>query len=262
MGSAAAVGIHDDLSAGKAAVALRAADDEAAGGVDIKLGVLIQQAIGHGGFDDQLDHILPDLIQRHLGSVLGRQYHGVYPDRLAILVILHRDLGLAIGPQIAHQSLLAHIGEALGHFLGNGDSQRHQLRCLVAGIAEHHALVAGAVVQLGITAGLGLQRLVHSHSDIAALLVDIGNNGAGIAVKTILCAVIADVQHHLPGNLGNVHIAVGGDLPHDVDQARGSTGLAGHAAIGILFQNGVQYRVGDLVTDLVRMSLSDGLRCE
>ena len=38
----AAVGVHDDLTAGQTCITGRAADDEAAGGVDEELGVLVQ----------------------------------------------------------------------------------------------------------------------------------------------------------------------------------------------------------------------------
>ena len=158
--------------------------------------------------------------------------------------------------------MLAHVGQALGHFLGDGDGQRHQLRGLVAGVAEHHALVAGTVIQLGIAGVLGLQALVHAQGDVAALLVDIGDDSAGVAIKAVLGPVVADVQHYLAGDLGDVHIAVGGDLAHNVDQARGGTGFAGHAAIGVLLQDRVQDGIGDLVADLIGMPLGDGLGCE
>ena len=62
------------------------------------------------------------------------------------------------------------------------------------------------------------------------------------------------------GDLGDVHVAVGGDLAHDVDQAGGGAGLAGHAAVGILLEDRVQNRVGDLVADLIGMSLGNGFR--
>ena len=194
--------------------------------------------------------------------MLGRQHHGVHPNGLAVLIVLHGDLGLAIGAQIVNQALLAHICQALGHFLRNGDRQGHQLRGLIAGVAEHHTLVAGAVVQGGIAGALGLQALIHAQSDVAALLVDIGDDGTGVAVEAVLSPVVADVQHHLAGNLGNVHIAVGGDLTHNVDQARRGAGLAGHAAMGILLQNRVQNGIGDLIADLIGMSLGNGFGCK
>ena len=194
--------------------------------------------------------------------MLGGEHHGVHAGGLAALVVLHGDLGLAVGAEVVHQALLTHVGQALGHLVGQGDGQGHQLRRLVAGVAEHHALVARAVVQLTVALGLGLVALVHAQGDVAGLLVDVGDDGAGVAVEAVLGAVVADVQHHLAGDLGDVHVAVGGDLAHDVDQAGGGAGLAGHAAIGVFFKDRVQHRVGDLVADLIGMSLGDGFRGE
>ena len=256
---AAAIGIHDDLPTGEAAVTLRAADDEPAGGVHIDLRILVQQFCGNSGLDDHIDHILADLLQRHLGAVLGGEHHGIHPDGL-LAVILHSDLSLAVRPQIVHKSGLADLGKLPGHFMRQRNRQGHQLRGLIAGVAEHHALIAGAVIQLGLAGFLGLQRLVHAQSDIAGLLVDVGNNTAGIAVKAVLGAVITDIPDNFPGDLGNIHVAAGGDLAHDVYQAGGSGGLAGHASVGVLGQNGVQHRVRDLVADLVGVALSHGFR--
>ena len=116
----------------------------------------------------------------------------------------------------------------------------------------------GAVVQAVVLLPLlGLQALVHPQGDVGGLLVDGGEDGAGVAVKAELGPVIADVPHHLPGDLGDVHIAAGGDLPHHVDQAGGHRGLTGHPGLGVLGQNGVQHRVGDLVADLVGVPLGD-----
>ena len=185
---------------------------------------------------------------------------GVDSDGAALLVILNGDLGLAVGSEIGESAGFPDGGELLRELVGQGDSHRHELRGLVAGVAEHHALVAGAVIQLGLAGFLGLQRLVHAQSDIAGLLVDVGNNTAGIAVKAVLGAVITDIPDNFPGDLGNIHVAAGGDLAHDVYQAGGSGGLAGHASVGVLGQNGVQHRVRDLVADLVGVALGHGFR--
>ena len=183
--------------------------------------------------------------------MLGGYHHGVHADGLAAFIVLHGDLGFAVGAQIVHQTLLAHVGQALGHLVGQRNGQRHQLRGLVAGVAEHHTLL--------VVAGLlGLQRLIHAQRDVAGLLVDVGDDGAGVAVKTIGGVVVADVTDYVTGDLGNVHIAGGGDLTHDVDQAGGSGGLAGHTAVGVFLENGVQNGVADLVADLIGMSLGNG----
>ena len=155
---------------------------------------------------------------------------------------------------------LTHLGQPLGHLVGQGDGQGHQLRRLVAGVAKHHALVAGAVLKLSVLALLVLQRLIHAHGDVAGLLVNVGDNAAGVTVKAVLGPVIADVPDHFPGKLCNVHVATGADLAHDVHQAGGNSSLTGHPSLWVLGQNRVQHRVGNLVADLIGMSLCYGFR--
>ena len=114
---AAAVGIDDDLAACQTAVALRAADDKTAGRVDINFRFTVEQARGDGGLDDQLDHIAADGLQLRLGRVLRGDDHGVDALGLAGLVVFDRDLRLAVGTQIVHKTLLANLGQALGHLV-------------------------------------------------------------------------------------------------------------------------------------------------
>ena len=199
VGGAAAVGVHDDLAAGEAGVPLGAADDEAACWVDIILRALIQQLRRGHGLDDLADHVLPDLVQADLRAVLGGDDHRVHPDGAVVLVVLHRHLALAVGPHIGELSALADLRHPAAELVGQGDGQGHQLRRLVAGVAEHHALVAGAVAQLAVGALLVLQGLVHPQGDVGGLLVDVGDDAAGVAVKAVLGPVVADVPGSPPG---------------------------------------------------------------
>ena len=145
--------------------------------------------------------------QLGLRAVLGGDHHRIHTDGPVVLVVLHRHLGLAVRPQVVHLALLADLRQLHGQLLGQGDGQGHELGGLVAGVAEHHALVPRAVVQaVVLLALLGLQALVHPHGDVARLLVNGGNHRAGLAVEAEFCPVIADLLHHLPGNLGDVHI--------------------------------------------------------
>ena len=178
--------------------------------------------------------------------MLAGNDHRIHADRTTVLV-LHRDLALSVGTQVRQGAVLADLGQALGQLMGQADGQGHQFGRLVAGIAEHHALVAraGNVV-------VGAQR------NIRALAVDVGDHTAGISVKTILGTVITDVPDDLARNGLNIHVATGGDLTHDVDQAGGADRLAGNAGAGVLFQNGIQDGIGDLVADLIGMALGNG----
>ena len=245
----AAVGVHDDLTAGQAGIALRAAHNKAAGGVDVVLGVLVQQLSGDGGLDDLFHHVCPQLLHAHALAVLAGDDHGVHAHGLVVLVVLHGHLALAVRAQVIHFAALAHFGQALCQLVGKADGHGHQLGGLVAGITEHHALIA-------CTAHL----IVGAQCNIGALAVNVGDDGAGVSVKAELCAGVADICHHLADDLLEVHIAVGSDLAHNVHKAGGCAGLAGHAGIGVVGQDLVQNCIRDLVADLVGMSLGDGLR--
>ena len=192
--------------------------------------------------------------------MLGGEHDGVNAHGLAALIILDRHLRLAVGAEIINKTLLAHIGELLRHLVGKRDRQRHQLGRLGAGVAEHHTLVARAVVELARAALLVFEGVVHAHRNVARLLVDVRDDAAGVAVETVLRAVIADVADHAARDFGNVNVAVRGDLAHDVDKAGGDRRLAGYAAAGVFFKDRVEHRVGDLVADLVGMPLGDGFR--
>ena len=146
--------------------------------------------------------------------------------------------------------------------MGILDGRGHEGGRLVAGETEHHALVARAVVERAVAGLLALERLVHAEGNVRALLVDVRDDGAGLAVKAVLCAVVADLAHGLAHDLRDVHVAVGRDLAHDVHDAGRDRALAGDAAVRVLRQNGVEDRVGHLVADLVGMSLRDGFGCK
>ena len=67
----AAVGIYNDLAAGKAAVTNRAADNKASAGIDQVTGTACQQMSGDHSTDHMLDHSLLDLFLAHSLIMLG-----------------------------------------------------------------------------------------------------------------------------------------------------------------------------------------------
>ena len=194
--------------------------------------------------------------------MLGGDDDGVHAHGAAVLVVFDSDLRFAVGAQIVHKAGLAHLGQAHGELVRKGDGQGHKLGRLVAGVAEHHALVARAVLKLAVLAGLGLKRAVNAHGDVAGLLVYIDDDAAGVAVKAVLRPVIAYLTHDLARELGDIDIALRAYLAHDVDKAGGGRRLAGDAALGVGGKDGVEHGVGDLVADLIGMPLGDGFGCE
>ena len=156
----------------------------------------------------------------------------------------------------------------------------HERGRLVAGIAEHHALVAGADLLVGVVARLavlGLVALIDALCDIGALVVDGVEHAAGIAVEAVLRAIVTDLAQYLARKRGHVDVGLGADLAGHDDHARGGHGLAGATnlrgvgrltgrgnvtlpgQLDFLLQDGVEHGVGDLVAHLIGMTLGDGL---
>ena len=184
------------------------------------------------------------------GGVLGGDHHVVDAHGLAVHVF-EGDLGLAVRTEEGHGAVLAHLGQLLGELVGPEDGGGHEGGGLVAGKAEHHALVTGALVF-----GSGAQ---HALGDVGGLVVDGGDHGAGVGVEAHVGAGVADLADGLAHHVGQVGVARGGDLAGDDRHAGGHQGLAGHVGVGVLGQQGVQDGVGDLVRHLVGMAFGHGL---
>ena len=262
------VGIDDDLAAGEAGVAVRAADLEHAGRVDQELDVALDQLFRQHRLDDVLDDgvdggllhaldgdaVLADLLG-HLGTVLGGQHHGVDGDRLAIDV-LEGDLRLGVRPQPGQATILAQHGLALDQAMRQIDRHRHQRRRFVAGVAEHQALVAGALVE--IVVGGAIDAL----GDVGALLAVADVHRAAVGVETQGRIGIADAADGVARDLGVIDLGVGGDLAGEDDETGGDQRFRRDAGELVLGQDGVEDGVGDLVGDLVRMSFGHRFRGE
>ena len=140
----AAVRVDDDLAAREPSVAVRTADDEAAGGVDVDLGGLVDELGGEHLLDDEGAHGLDELLVLDLGGVLRRHDDGGGADGHVVLV-LDGDLGLAVGAQPVDLLGLADLGQLLRQLVGEADGGGQEVGRLVGGVAEHEALIAGAL---------------------------------------------------------------------------------------------------------------------
>ena len=142
----AAVGVDDDLAAGHARVAVRAADRRSC-----PVGLMwnmIESSISSRGRTGSITcsrDRLDDLGVRDARGVLGRDHDGVDPDRRDA-VVLDVTWLLASGRSQGIVPSCRKLGDPVDDPVRQRDRQRHQLGRLVAGEAEHHALVAGADV--------------------------------------------------------------------------------------------------------------------
>src|SRR5205814_95389 len=131
--------------------------------------------------------------------VLGGDNHRVHAHRLHVLVVLHGDLRFTVRTQVRQRAVLANFGKFAAEFVGQRNRCGHQFGSFVGGIAEHHALVAGA-------AG------VHAHGDIARLLVDAGDDRAGVGIESVERVVVADGGDDAANQRLEVHVGLGGDF--------------------------------------------------
>ena len=92
------------------------------------------------------------------------------------VLVDHADLGLAVGAQVGQHADPADLGQALGQAVRQPDGQRHEVGRLVAGVAEHHPLVAGTLgVELVLAArcrSRTSKAVVDTLGDVGRLLVE------------------------------------------------------------------------------------------
>ena len=244
---------------------MRSSDHETACGIDEKLRILIH----HVGRDHRFKHIFADILMNlllgYLFAVLCGKHHCIQTAGLSVLVVLYRHLRFSIGTQVGQRAVLADLRELAHQLMCQRNGIGHILRRLIRSITEHHTLVPGSDrldLVLRHQMLLGLQRFVYAHGNIRRLLVNGRDNRAVICVKAIFPAVISDFSDRITDNLLNVHIALRRNLAHYQHHAGGRGSLTGYAAHGVLLQQSVQNRVGNLVADFVRMAFGNRFRCK
>ena len=235
------------------------------GGVD-------QHPVALGGQVEVGEHVVDDVLldvglERgvlDVGVVLGREHDGVDAQRAVVLVVLDGDLGLAVGTQVAERAVLADLGEALREPLRDRDRERHQLRGVVAGVAEHQALVTGAALVELVLGGADPRLVagVDTGGDVGGLGADGDLDAAGVTVEALVGGVVADLEDRLADDVGDGGVGGRAHLAGDHDEAGGQQRLDGHAQVGLVGVRGhqvVEDRVADPVGDLVGVPLGHGL---
>ncbi len=82
-------------------------------------GLVVQVLLGHDRLDDVLHKVCVDLVIGDVGRVLRGDEDGVHTNgcqSAALLLVLHRHLGLAVWPQPADCAILAHLRPVREHF--------------------------------------------------------------------------------------------------------------------------------------------------
>src|ERR1700676_5759838 len=111
MTAVAAVSIHDDFSAGETGIAHGSANDEAASGIDVKLGARIEQRRRYDVLNDFFQDAVVDFAIGDGVAVLRGDHNTIDASGLTV-DILDRNLRFAVGAQEWEMSGLANIGQA------------------------------------------------------------------------------------------------------------------------------------------------------
>ena len=115
-------------------------------GLTCQIGVGVDPVLGQRRAHDRLDDLAHVVRGERLVEVLGRDDDRRRPDRLAV-VVGDGHLALGVGAELrAPRRTSAPRSSGLQDAVRVVDRRRHQFRRLAAGIAEHDALVAGALV--------------------------------------------------------------------------------------------------------------------
>lgn len=218
-------------------------------------GVVVNVLGGDHLLDDLLLKLLAELLGGDIGRVLGGDDDGVDAlgdDGAVVVLILNGDLGLGVGPQPREGAIATRSGHGSVELVGEEESEGEELRGLVGGVAEHDTLVTGTKLLKSLL-------VVKALSNIGRLLLDGDEQVEGLVVEALLGIIVADVLDGVTDDLLVVELGLGGDLAEDHDHAGLGGSLASDLGEGVLGQTGVENGIGDLVSDLVGVTLADGL---
>ena len=125
----------------------------------------------------------------------------------------------------------------------------HVVLGLVGGIAEHHALVSGALCSAVCA--------VNATVDVSALLVDGREHTATVALEHILALGIADAVNDFASDTLQVNVCLCLDFACQDDLPSRDECFASHLRIGIEGKQFVEHSIADLIGHLVGMAFGD-----
>src|SRR6266699_2997521 len=135
------------------------------------------------------------------------------------------------------------------------DRRGHQFRRLVAGIAEHQALVAGALFgSLLAVSSTG----IHALRNVGRLLGDDVGDENFIRMKNVVIIHVTNLAHGIANDLHVIEFCLGGNFAsNDYDVALG-IGLTRHATVAILRETGIEDGIRNRVANFIGLAFGDG----
>jgi hypothetical protein len=220
--------------------------------------LVVKKVRGDDLLDDLLGDLLAELLGRDVLGVLCGDDNGVDPlgdDGAIVVLVLDGNLSLGVRSQPGQGAVPAGGRERRVQLVSEKVAEGVQLGGFVSGITKHDTLVTGTEL-------LKCLLIVQALSDIRGLLLNGDQEVEGLVVEALGRVIIANVLDGITDNLLVVDVGLCGDLAKDHDHACLGRGLTGNLGQRVLGQTGVQDGVGDLVSDLVGVTLTDRLGCE
>ena len=221
--------------------------------IDVEGRVRGQEAGGGELFADDAGDGLLDGRRVHVGGgLVGADDVG--DGQGLALAVEDGNLGFGVGAQPGDFAGMAELGQAAEDAVGADEGEGEVLGRLVRRVAEHHALVACALL-LGVGAGDALV-------DVGRLGVKVVDVSEVLPAEALLGAVVANLADDVLGDgLGVEALEAGaGNLAQIGDQVHAAGRLAGDVGMGVKREAGVEDGVGDGVCHLVGMPFGDGFR--
>src|SRR5262249_37736093 len=134
------VGINDYLATGEPAIALGTADHKAPRRVHVVDGILVDVFRRNNRFDYAIDDRLFAFIVFDVCAVLSGNNYALHLYRFTVAIFNGR-LGLTVGSEKVSLTALANLSQIPNHAMSHLDRTSQPFRCLIASIAEHHALI-------------------------------------------------------------------------------------------------------------------------
>ncbi len=134
--------------------------------------------------------------------------------------------------------------------------ERHEALGLTRRIAEHEALVTGALLVGRV------RRLVHALRDVGRLLAEGHEDGDLVGREAERGIDVTDRADRVADHVGVLDPGGRRDLARDDGHAGRDERLAGDPAHGVLLEDRIEDRVGDLIRDLVRVTRGHALAGE
>ncbi|MMZ58349.1 hypothetical protein D1872_203260 [compost metagenome] len=189
--------------------------------------------------------------------MLRRNYNSINTNRFTIF-ILYRYLGFTVRTKVIQCSILTHFRQASCNTVRHSDRQRHQLRCLVRSKTKHQSLISSPNVFrffIYFSRITAFQGSINPLSDVRRLFIQRSQYSASIIVETVFRTCIANFLNRITYNGWNIHVfRFGADFTNDENETSSYRYFTCYPCIRVISQKGIQYSIGYLITDFIRMA--------